>query len=75
MRLFYAKMSKRFRNCFDMSGKSCNFALDLQRIAMSVQENQQKAMAYIAEQSHRVIDYQWEIEHHRQMHADYESRS
>ena len=42
---------------------------------MSVLENQQKAMAYIAEQSHRVIDYQWEIEHHRQMHADYESRS
>ena len=31
-------------------------------------------MRYIAEQSNRVIDYEWEIQHHKQMHAAYESR-
>ena len=44
------------------------------RRTMSAQENQQRAMAYIAEQSGRAIDYQWEIQHHRQMHAAYENR-
>ena len=39
---------------------------------MSAQENDKKAMQYIAESSSRVIDYQWEIQHHKQMHAAYE---
>ena len=29
-------------------------------------------MQYIAEQSMCAIDYQWEIQHHRQMHEAYE---
>ncbi len=41
---------------------------------MSAQENDKKAMQYIAESSSRVIDYQWEIQHHKQMHAAYENR-
>lgn len=39
---------------------------------MSVQEMNQKAMKYIAESSMKPIDYQWEIQHHRQMHEAYE---
>lgn len=39
---------------------------------MSIQEMQQRQMQYIAEQSMCAIDYQWEIEHHRQMHEAYE---
>ena len=39
---------------------------------MSVQEMQQRQMHYIADSSMRAIDYQWEIEHHRQMHEAYE---
>ena len=41
---------------------------------MSAQENQQRAIRYIAEQSNRVINYEWEIQHHRHMHEAYESR-
>ena len=41
---------------------------------MSALENEKKAMQYIAESSSRAIDYEWEIQHHRQMHAAYESR-
>ncbi len=39
---------------------------------MSAQENQAKALAYIASQSNIVTDYQWEIQHHREMHEAYE---
>jgi len=39
---------------------------------MSVQEMQQLQMQHIAESSMYAIDYQWEIEHHRQMHEAYE---
>ena len=39
---------------------------------MSAQENQAKALAYIASQSNTVTDYQWEIQHHREMHEAYE---
>ena len=39
---------------------------------MSAQENQAKVLAYIANQSNQVIDYQWEIKHHREMHEAYE---
>jgi len=39
---------------------------------MSASEYQQKAMARIAERSNRVIDYEWEIQHHKQMHEAYE---
>ena len=41
-------------------------------IVMSAQEMQQRAMKYIADQSMNSIDYQWEIQHHRQMHEAYE---
>ncbi len=39
---------------------------------MSAQENQQKALEWISTRSNRVIDYQWEIQHHNQMHEAYE---
>jgi len=39
---------------------------------MSVTENQQKALARITERANRVIDYEWEIQHHKQMHEAYE---
>ena len=39
---------------------------------MSIQENDRGLLEYIINQSNKVIDYQWEIQHHRQMHEDYE---
>jgi len=42
------------------------------RIKMSAQENQQRVLAHIANQSNEVIDYAWEIQHHREMHEAYE---
>lgn len=42
------------------------------RQGMSAQENQQKVLSWIANQSGILIDYQWEIQHHRQMHEAYE---
>ena len=39
---------------------------------MSALENQQRLMAYIVNQSNRVIDYEWEIRHHKEMHQAYE---
>lgn len=39
---------------------------------MSAQENQKKAFAYIANTANQVIDYEWEIRHHREMHEAYE---
>jgi len=39
---------------------------------MSALENQQKALEWITNRSNREIDYQWEIQHHNQMHAAYE---
>jgi len=39
---------------------------------MSVQQMQQRQMLYIAEQSMCAIDYQLQIQHHRQMHEAYE---
>ena len=43
-------------------------------MTMSAQENDQRAMRYIADTASQVIDYEWEIQHHRQMHEAYESR-
>jgi len=43
-------------------------------LIMSAQENQQRLLAYIANQSNRVIDYEWEIKHHKEMHAAYEQQ-
>ena len=31
------------------------------------------AQAWLAQQSQRTIDYQWEIQHHNQMHKTYET--
>lgn len=42
---------------------------------MTAQEYQQKALAYLAKQSTQIIDYEWEIKHHRQMHEEYEKSS
>lgn len=42
---------------------------------MSASENQQKAMARIADRANRVINYEWEIQHHKQMHEAYEKFS
>lgn len=39
---------------------------------MSAQENRERALAYIANQSNKVIDYEWEVRHHREMHEAYE---
>ncbi|MBQ7448947.1 MAG: hypothetical protein IJS73_03965 [Paludibacteraceae bacterium] len=38
-------------------------------------KEQQRAIAWIANQSTQIIDYQWEIQHHRQMLSDYEKSS
>lgn len=38
---------------------------------MSIQENRRNAMLYIAEQSNKLIDYEWELKHHIQMHETY----
>jgi len=54
-----------------ISEKSRIFARTKQ-ISMSAQENRERALAYIANQSNRVIDYEWEIQHHREMHEAYE---
>ncbi len=35
-------------------------------------ENEIKAMLYLAKQATATIDYEWEIQHHRQMHEAYE---
>lgn len=39
---------------------------------MSVQEIHQRERKYLLEQTMKPIDYQWEIQHHRQMHEAYE---
>lgn len=39
---------------------------------MSAQENRNRLLAYIANQSNKVIDYEWEVRHHREMHQAYE---
>lgn len=39
---------------------------------MSAQENRERALAYIANQANKVIDYEWEVRHHREMHQAYE---
>ncbi len=39
---------------------------------MSANDYKAKAEEWLATQSSRIIDYQWEIEHHNQMHRDYE---
>ena len=41
-------------------------------LLMTAQENEQRLMAYIINQSNRTIDYEWEIQHHKEMHAAYE---
>lgn len=39
---------------------------------MSVRELHQQEMLHLLEQSLKPIDYQWEVQHHRQMHEAYE---
>ena len=39
---------------------------------MSVLEIHQQEMRHLLEQLMKPIDYQWEIQHHRQMHEAYE---
>ncbi len=39
---------------------------------MSARDYQKKAQEWLANQSNRTIDYQWEIQHHNQMHRAYE---
>ncbi len=38
---------------------------------MSVQDNSKKAILYIAAQANKPINYEWEIQHHIQMHESY----
>ncbi len=39
---------------------------------MSATDYLNNAHAWLAQQSQRTIDYQWEIQHHNQMHKTYE---
>ena len=39
---------------------------------MSAKDYMQNAQEWLANQSKRQIDYQWEIQHHNQMHKNYE---
>ena len=39
---------------------------------MSAEEYQKKAQEWLDNQPNRTIDYQWEIQHHNQMHRAYE---
>lgn len=38
---------------------------------MSIQDNRRNAILYIAEQSNKLINYEWELQHHIQMHRTY----
>ena len=50
------------------------FAPQLQnKGSMSATDYLNNAQAWLAQQSQRTIDYQWEIEHHNQMHKTYET--
>ena len=40
---------------------------------MSATDYLNNAQAWLAQQSQRTIDYQWEIQHHNQMHKTYET--
>ena len=40
---------------------------------MSATDYLNNAKAWLAQQSQRTIDYQWEIQHHNQMHKTYET--
>ena len=39
---------------------------------MSANDYKRNALRWLATQSERTINYQWEIAHHNQMHKDYE---
>ena len=57
-----------------ISKKSSNFAPQLQnKGSMSATDYLNNAQAWLAQQSQRTIDYQWEIQHHNQMHKTYET--
>ena len=45
----------------------------LNLIDMSSTDYLHNAQAWLAQQSQRSIDYQWEIQHHNQMHKAYET--
>ena len=50
------------------------FATVLNKLAlMSATDYLNNAQAWLAQQSQRTIDYQWEIQHHNQMHKAYET--
>lgn len=42
---------------------------------MSASDYQKKAYDWLANQPNRTIDYQWEIQHHNNMHRVYEKNS
>ena len=54
-----------------------DFIVTLQQIIMisimSATDYLNNAQAWLAQQSQRTIDYQWEIQHHNQMHKTYET--
>ena len=57
-----------------VSKKSCTFAENKQiHCIMSATDYLNNAQAWLAQQSQRTIDYQWEIQHHNQMHKTYET--
>ncbi len=60
-----------------ISCKYQDFIVTLQQISMisimSATDYLNNAQAWLAQQSQRTIDYQWEIQHHNQMHKTYET--
>ena len=42
-------------------------------ILMSATDYLNNAQEWLAQQSQRTVDYQWEIQHHNQMHKNYET--
>ena len=42
-------------------------------VLMSATDYLNNAQEWLAQQSQRTIDYQWEIQHHNQMHKAYET--
>ena len=57
-----------------LSEKSSNFASENKKIYfMSATDYLNNAQNWLAQQSQRTINYQWEIQHHNQMHKAYET--
>ena len=58
--------------CKDLYKVSYLYTIIRPPLEMSAEENQQKVLAYIANQSNIPTDYEWEIRHHKEMHEAYE---